>query len=149
MADHVRKSIRHAAVADLTGLATTGTNVFTSRVSPLDRGEIPGWYVMLRDEDASEEETIGRFARVGQLVLEGWAIGGDGLEDKLDRMAAEAEAALFDVDSTLMALLINFGPPRTQIDMPGAEESAERIGKVRILIPVTYRTAIADPTTII
>lgn len=148
MVDHVRKSIRDAAVTDLTGLATTGANVFTSRISPLDEDEMPGWYVMLRDENGDDGGAIGSFERTGDLVLEGWAFGGDGLEDKLDTMAAEAEAALYAADSELRGKLMNFGPPRTQLDLP-TDEAARRIGKVRILIPVTYRTAITDPTTIV
>ena len=149
MVDHARKAVRDAAVTDLTGLATTGGNVFTSRVSALEADEMPGWYVMLRDETASEDAAIGRFARNGDLVIEGWAAGGDGLEDKLDTMAAEAEAAIYAEDGALMTVLIDFGPPRTQVDMPGAEDGATRIGKIRILFPVTYRTAITDPTTIV
>lgn len=147
MVDHVRKSIRDAAVTDLTGLATTGANVFTSRLSSLDEGEMPGWYVMLRDE-SGDDDAVGTYSRTGDLVLEGWAAGGDGLEDKLDTMAAEAEAALYAADSELRGKLMNFGPPRTQLDLP-TDEAARRIGKVRILIPVTYRTAITDPTTLV
>lgn len=149
MVDHARRSVRDAAIADLAGLATTGANVFASRLSPLEESEMPGWYVMLRDEDASEANAIGAFERNGQLVIEGWALGSDGLEDLLDTMAAEAEAALYAADGTMMALLHNFGAPRTQQDMPATGTSGQAIGKVRLLIPVTYRTAIADPTTLI
>lgn len=150
MVDHVRKQIRDAAVTDLTGLSTTGANVFTSRLSPLDesKGEIPGWYVMLRDE-AAADDAVGTFARTGQLVLEGWALAEpDDLEDLLDRMAAEAEAALYGGDSNLLALLMNWGPPQTQMDTPEAGTIGRTLGKIRILIPVTYRTAITDPTTL-
>lgn len=149
MVDHARRAVRDAAVTDLTGLATTGANVFASRLSPLEESETPGWYVMLRDEDASESGTIGTFERQGQLVIEGWAIGSDGLEDLLDTMAAEAEAALYAADGTMMALLHNFGAPRTQQDMPATGTAGQATGKIRLLIPVTYRTAIADPTTLI
>lgn len=150
MVDHVRKQIRDAAVTDLTGLATTGANVFTSRVKPLGESEMPGWYVMLRDEAGDDGSAAGTFQRDGRLVLEGWALGGDGLEDKLDTMAAEAEAALYAGAGAMIALLINFGAPITQVELPQPEEGvAQRIGKIRILIPVTYRTAIGDPTTIV
>lgn len=150
MADHVRKAIRTAAVTDLTGLATTGSNVFTNRVSPLAESEMPGMYVMLRDERTSWNEAIGTIARTGNLVIEAWARGGDGLEDKLDTIAAEVEATLLDAASTLRGKIIDFEPPTTQLDLPEPEGGGtQRTGILRILFPVTYRTAIGDPTTIV
>lgn len=147
MVEHVRKAIRAAAVSDLTGLATTGANVFTSRLSPLEAVEMPGWYVMLRDETA-DEDTLSTYARTGRLVIEGWALANDDIEDLLDRMAAEAEAAIYDPAGTLLPLLQNYGPPTTQLETPQPDVGVgEGIGKVRIMFPVTYRTAIADPTT--
>lgn len=146
---HARQTVRDAAVTDLTGLGETGSNVFSSRVSPLQASEMPGWYVMLRDENGSEEGALDSFEREGNLVIEGWAVGGDGLEDTLDTMAAEAEAAIYAADGAVRALLVNFGAPRTQIELPSGEDAAARIGKVRILFPVTYRTSVGDPTAII
>lgn len=146
MADHIRQQVREAAVADLTGLATTGARVFTARVAPLAESEMPGLKVMLRDE-AAEFDAIGTFARNGRLVIEGWAQGGDGLEDKLDLIASEVEAAIYAADGALDALVMNFGAPITSIDLPESEQgAARRTGVVRMLFPVTYRTTITDPT---
>lgn len=147
MADHIRKQVRDAVVMALTGLPTTGANVFTARVSALEAGELPGWLVRLRDE-AGSWDAVGAIARGGQLVIEGRAQGGDGLEDTLDRMAAEAETALYDGSSALAALLMNIGPPTTAIDLPEDEDGhARRLGVIRILVPVTYRSRESDPTT--
>lgn len=148
MVDHVRQQVRDAAVTDLTGLTTTGANVFTSRVSPLGESEMPGMYVMLRDED-SDWDAMGTIARTGKLVVEAWAQGGDGLEDKLDTISAEVEAALYASGSALKAKLMNWGTPTTQIDIPQGDDGARRTGIVRILIPVVYRTAEAAPTAIV
>lgn len=148
MVDHARKLVRVAAVTDLTGLTTTGANVFTSRVSPLTESEMPGMFVMLRDESA-DWDAIGTIARTGQLVVEAWAVGGDGLEDKLDTIAAEVEAKIYARDGELAELLMNIGAPRTQIDLPAGDDSSRRHGIIRILFPVTYRTAETDPTTIV
>ena len=38
---HVRQSIRDNAVTACTGLSTTGSNVFRSRVYPLGEGKLP------------------------------------------------------------------------------------------------------------
>lgn len=149
MVKHVREAIRDAAVTDLTGLTTTGSRVFTSRVRPLDSGEMPGLFVMLRDERSDWDAVQGKIARTGSLVVEAWAEGGDGLEDKLDSIAAEVEAALYKASGALMAKLMNIDTPTTQIDLPAGDDSSRRAGILRILFPVTYRTQATDPTTIV
>ncbi len=149
MPDHARKLVREAAKADLTGLPTTGVNVFTSRVSPLLTTEMPGMFIMLRDERGDlEEQALGMLARTGQLVIEAWRQGADGLEDELDEIAAEVEAKIYGNTPTLAALLMNIGAPITQIEIPSGDDNSRRTGIIRILFPVVYRTAISDPTTI-
>lgn len=149
MVEHVRKAIRAAAKTDLTGLTTTGANVFTSRTSPLASTEMPGLYVMLRDEQADWDAGQGMIARTGNLVIEAWSEGGDGLEDKLDRIAAEVEAKIYSRSGTLYAQLMNIGPPATQIELPAGDDASRRIGIIRILFPVTYRTQELDPTQLV
>ena len=149
MVEHVRKAIRAAAKTDLTGLATTGANVFTSRVAPLDATEMPGMFVMLRDERAEWDAVQGKIARIGNLVIEAWDEGGDGLEDKLDRIAAEVEAKIYSRSGALYAMLMNIDAPTTQIALPAGDDASRRIGIIRILFPVTYRTQELDPTTIV
>lgn len=148
MTTHARQQVRAAVVTDLTGLTTTGSSVFTARVSALVSTELPAWLVSLRDEQAGFD-VPGTLSRSGQVVLEGVAEGGDGLEDKLDLMAAEAEAAIYDADGATMALLMNIGAPVTVIDLGDPENGqARRIGRIRLQIPVVYRTVTTDPTTI-
>ena len=121
MVKHARQLVREAAVADLTGLATTGANVFTSRVQPLQETEMPGMFVMLRDERGDlEGQALGMVARNGNLVIEAWAQGGDGLEDLLDTIGAEVEAAIYGAEG--IAEVAVFGVPD------------ERLGEVPIAI---------------
>lgn len=149
MVEHVRKAIRAAAVTDLTGLATTGANVFTSRTAPLSSAEMPGMFVMLRDERAEWDVVQGKIARTGDLIVEAWAEGGNGLEDKLDRIAAEVEAKIYSRSGTLYVQLMNIDAPTTQLDLPAGDDVSRRIGIIRIRFPVTYRTQELDPTTIV
>ena len=61
MADHVREQITVAAITAVTGLATTGTNVFRDRdpdERPLQASELPG-LVVEDDGDPSEIVTLG------------------------------------------------------------------------------------------
>lgn len=145
MVDHIRKQIRDAAVTDLTGLATTGAHVFTGRFGPLAASELPGWLVRLHEEQG-DFGAIGKIERNGNLLLEGVAQGSD-VEDVLDTMAAEAEAALYAANGTMRALLMNIGAPITAIELPEPGEGAvSATGRIRMLIPLTYRTAEGVPT---
>jgi len=145
MADHIRKQIRDAAKADLTGLATTGARAFTGRFGPLDVAEMPGWIVRLHEEQANWG-AMGTLERNGSLVIEGFAHG-TAVEDTLDAMAAEAEVVLYAPGGTMRALTMNMGTPITAIELPEPEGGAvTATGRIRMLIPLTYRTAEGVPT---
>lgn len=145
MPNHIRKQIRDAAKTDLTGLTTTAGRVFTGRFGPIDPSEMPGWIVRLHEEQA-EFGAIGKLERNGNLVLEGVAQGAN-VEDVLDTMAAEAEAALYAAGGTMRALTMNMGAPITAIELPEPGEGAvSATGRIRMLIPLTYRTAEGVPT---
>lgn len=144
---HIRKQVRDAARADLLGLPTTGANVFSGRVSPIDKGEMPCLNTFILDENA-EWDTVPNIARTGRLVIEGRAQANDDLLDTLDQIAAEVEAKLYGATASLDLLLQNIDVPTTQIEIAEPSQgAARRTGIIRILVPVTYRTAITDPTT--
>ena len=149
MPTHIRKQVRDAAVADLTGLATTGSNVFTARVAPLTSAEMPGLVVMLRAETSQHDtQSPPTIARDGRLVVEGRAQGGDGLEDTLDQIAVEVETQIYTRAEALDLLLMDIDPLTTEIVLLEPSEGvAQRTGVIRMLFPVTYRTPLADPTT--
>ncbi len=56
---HVRKQIRDAIVTAVTGLTTTGSNVFRSRIYPLESGKLPGLCVYTKSETV-EFDTLTR-----------------------------------------------------------------------------------------
>jgi hypothetical protein len=149
MADHIRKQVREAAKTALTGLATTGSNVFSGRISQLRDSEMPGLLVYLNFEDG-QADASGTMRRDGQLRIEGVARGGDELIDLLDQIAAEVEVAIFG-NAALAALLMAPppDPPNTRIaiDEP-AEGAAKRTGSVVVAFPIRYRTLMSDPTTL-
>ncbi len=148
MADHARKQVRGAAVADLVGLPLTGARVFSARVRPIKDDECPCLNVFMLDEETGWDAQ-GTMLRTGSLVVEGRAVGDD-LFDQLDAVAAEVEAAIFGETPNLTGLLQMIGTPRTQIEVLDPQQGAERRhGTVRILFPVQYRTGISDPTSIV
>ncbi|UYN98358.1 MAG: hypothetical protein KIT02_10305 [Devosia sp.] len=149
MPDHARKQVRQAAVSDLTGLVTTGANVFNARVKPIDEHRLPCLNVFLLDEN-SDWDAAGTILRTGDLVIEGRAFAGDTLFDVLDGIAAEVETAIYAETPALDRLLCNIGTPRTQMEIADTSQGADRrIGIIRILFPVQYRTRQGDPTAIV
>ena len=50
MANHLRRQIRERAATTLTGLSTTGSNVFQSRFYPMESAGLPGLCIYTKDE---------------------------------------------------------------------------------------------------
>ena len=96
MAYHVHRQIREAAATKLTGLTTTGSNVFTNRLYSLATANLPALRITL-DNETAEAITIHQpFALARSLILsvECCAQGGDTVDDTCDQMSKEVEIAL-------------------------------------------------------
>lgn len=149
---HFRKEIRDQAKLILTGLATTGSNVWSGRVAPLNPAtEMPGLVIVPGPESAEYGASVGgpTVERVLQLVVIGEAVGNDGLYDALDGISEEVEAALFaDLHRNLDGLCMWLDPPQMQMTVSErGENAAERIGTIRMVFPVHYRTQKTHPDT--
>ena len=75
MANHLRRQIRERAATTLTGLSTTGSNVFQSRFYPMESAGLPGLCIYTKDETA-EISVMGATRTVQRdldLVVEGYA----------------------------------------------------------------------------
>lgn len=97
MANHVRQQLREAIATALTGLTTTGANVFQSRVYAMQDTGLPG-LVIRTDADEVVERTIGgatrSITRDVSVVVQGMAKATANLDDTLDTIAKEVETAL-------------------------------------------------------
>jgi len=148
---HLRTTIRDKAAEILTGLATTGANVFAGRISALTDGELPGLVILTRDEAATDGATNGgpTAERVLQLgILARAQANPDELQDLLDTIAEEVEDALFAGTANLEGLAMMISPPLTQIELPqGSDATARPTGELRMVFPVTYRTRLGDAST--
>lgn len=150
MSDHIRKQIRDAAVAALTGLATTGANVFSGRISPLRESERPALIVFLTGDDADFDAQVAGLteARTGQLRIEGVAQANDTILDVLDQIALEAEAAICGNAALLALLMLPPAPPSSQIVLEDASGAgAVRLGSIVLSFPIQYRTRYGDAST--
>lgn len=146
MPDHLRKQIRDAAVTALTGNATTGAKVLRSRSLAVPEASRPCLLVYTKDED-SEVDAMG--ADPGMLrSLELMIVGlGDAtrdlaLDDLLDRIAREVEAALM-ADRTLGGLAKSSWITDTEVTLTGEGEVEQ--GAVLMTFEVVYRTRQSDP----
>lgn len=96
MANHLHKQIRDALVTALTGLATTGANVFGSRRAVIGEGQLPAlriWFDGERAEPVSIHPNHLQ-ERVPGVAVEACAKDIVGTEDDLDQIAKEVEIAL-------------------------------------------------------
>lgn len=94
---HKRQAIRDAFVSAVTGLTTTGNNVFVSRVYPLDTGTLPALVIYTKRE-SSAPETIGlprTFVRELTISCEAYVRANTGYDNLLDTISAEVESALY------------------------------------------------------
>lgn len=106
MANHVRRQIRDAVAARVTGLATTGARVYVNNVDPLAVSELPA--ITIRNG----AETVERMSiaspnpavrRAQTLIVTANARATSAVWDTLDQICQEVEVAML---GTLDALLL-------------------------------------------
>jgi hypothetical protein len=140
MANHVRRQIRERVATTLTGLTTTGSKVFQSRVYPLTANNLPGLLVYTTSE-SSDPDVMGaqpQLERELNLVIEGYAKTTSNLDDVMDEIAKEIEVAMA-ADTTINALAKDSFLTDTEIQLTG--EGEQPIGMVTMNFTVQYRTA--------
>lgn len=144
--DHVRKQIREAAAAALTGLATTGSRVFQSRVYPMQDADLPGLRIYT-DEESVEYDDAGTDnvqARTLTLVVEACAKANADLDDTLDQILKEAEVAL-TASQTLGGLCKYTQISSITTELSGDGEKVTGVG--RFTFKVMYYTRQSAPDT--
>lgn len=93
---HTRKLIRDNVISTLTGLTTTGSKVYGSRVYPLAANRLPGICVYTKQE-VSEYATNVRprtLLRTVTVMVEVYVQATTSYDDDLDTIASEIEIAL-------------------------------------------------------
>jgi hypothetical protein len=144
VANHVRQQIREQVGTTLTGLTTTGSNVFQSRVYPLAASNLPGLliYTLVETSDLDAMGSSQDLMRNLSLAIEGYAKASANLDDTLDTIAKEVETALA-ADTKLNGLAKNCHLSGTEIQLNG--DGDQPIGVVAMTFSVTYRTAHNTP----
>jgi len=144
MADHVRQQIREQVATTVTGLATTGSNVFQSRVYPLSDSNMPALLVYSTSEDSATDIMGPSLVTNRELsvVVEGYVKGTTDFDDVVDDICKEVEIAL-GADRTLNGLAKFAYLSGTEISYNG--EGEQPIGVVSLTYLVQYRTSVDSP----
>lgn len=143
---HVRQQIREAAALDVTGLATSGSRVYQSRVKVLGDAHLPCLLVSTEGEVIEVATVHGPAILDRRLTLSVTAVAKatDNLDDTLDTMAAEVETALGDsiLGGLAKSLVL-------QSITPSMEQAEKGVGALDLRFEVNYMTEANAPSTAI
>lgn len=137
MANHIRQQIREKLGTTLTGLTTTGSNVYESRVYPLENGSLPALIIYTKSE-TSEPIVIGTqrlMSRELSVVVEGYAKATSNFDDTIDTISKEVEAAIA-ADRTLDGLAKDTYLESTEIEFNS--EGEKPLGYVSLTFLTNY-----------
>jgi hypothetical protein len=137
VADHLRTQIRDAAVLTLTGLSTTGANVFPTRSRAIAVESLPALRVYC-DDESIETASMGpdrERKRTMSLVVEGITSTNASPEDTADQIVKEVELAL-DGNNSLGGLVKYIEPRRVGIEI--AHEADKLVAVARMEFEVLY-----------
>ena len=144
MANHIRQQIREYFGTTLTGLSTTGSNVFESRVYPIENTKLPALVIYTKSE-TSEPIVIGTdrvMSRELSVVVEGYAKATSDFDDTIDTISKEVEEAIA-ADRTLDGLAKDCYLESTEIEFNG--EGEKPLGYVSLTFLTNYYVQETNP----
>lgn len=144
MANHIRQQIREYIGTTLTGLTTTGSNVYESRVYPLENARLPALIIYTKSE-TSEPIVIGTdrvMSRELAVVVEGYAKATSDFDDTIDTISKEVEQAIA-ADRTLDGKAKDTYLESTEIEFNG--EGEKPLGYVSLTFLTNYYVKEKNP----
>ena len=144
MANHVRQQIREYFGTTLTGLTTTGSNVYESRVYTLQDNTLPA-LVIFTKEETSEPIVIGTdrvMSRELSVVVEAYCKATSNFDDTIDTISKEVEEAIA-ADRTLGGLAKDTYLESTEIEFNA--EGEKPLGYVSMTFLTNYYVKETNP----
>jgi len=144
MANHIRQQIREKLGTTLTGLTTTGSNIYQSRVYPLENINLPALVIYTKSE-TSEPIVIGTnrvMSRELSVVIEGYVKATSNFDDTIDTISKEVEQAIA-TDRTLDGLAKDCYLESTEIEYTG--EGEKPLGYVSLTFLTNYYVQETNP----
>ena len=143
---HVRETIRSNIVTVLTGLTTTGSNVFESRHYPLETGNLPALCIYtLTEETEYATMTVPRTQlRTLNVAVEAYVQSTSSIDNTIDTIAVQVEEAL-DADLTRGGNAKD--TQVTAVDIDYSTEGDQPLGIAKFNVVVLYETLENDVET--
>lgn len=141
---HIRTQIRQRLVTNLTGLTTTGSNCFDTRVYPLASDKLPGLAVYTKSE-VTEYETMSpprTLRKTLTAVIEIYVKMTSTFDEVLDTIAAEIETALYS-DLTQNGLSFDTKVVSFEADFGGDAE--QPLGQGIMQVEIIYSATEGSP----
>lgn len=136
---HIRKTIREQVVTTVTGLTTTASRVYETRIHNLSSADLPALVVYTNDE-AVEYVAIGSSARTQERVLsvtiEAHVKGTANIDDTIDTISEEVEEAMAG-DITRGGHARNTELKTMEIEF---DTASQKVGLARFNYDITYLT---------
>ena len=144
---HLRQQIRERIATLCTGLSTTGSNVFQSRLYPIEDSSLPCLLIYTTSEDSEviEMATPRPMQRSISVVIQG-VYSARQPDDNLDTIAKEVEVVMAG-DKDINSLASSSYLQSTEIEVNA--EGTKPIGVIRLTYIVDYRNVDNDPETAI
>ena len=135
---HIRKTIRENVGTALTGLSTTGSSVFQSRVFPLNFSNLPALLIYTMDDTITETSLKKPRTqyRTMSVIVEGHVKGTADIDDTIDTISEEVEEAMVS-DVTRGGNAKDTRLQTTEIEF---EEATSKVGLVRFTYVIDYVT---------
>tara|TARA_R110002124_G_scaffold184852_1_gene352290 strand:+ start:585 stop:1022 length:438 start_codon:yes stop_codon:yes gene_type:complete len=141
---HARQQIREQLVTTLTGLTSTASRVYDTRI--YNHAQLPSLTIYAdRDTVDFEQSTRTHQWHDLQLRVEARAKAKDGVEDAIDTICAEIETAIY-ADTTLNAKVVDVRLEETSIEY--SVEQDQPIAMATLTLMAVYRIAPGAPSTL-
>ena len=143
---HARQKIRDAVVTLVTGLTTTGSRVFDTRLYNLEPSEdLPGLVIYSKNESSERSDfSPNNYSRELEVIIEGYAETNSLVENVLDTISLEVENVM-GANPLLSNTATTSELNATEIEFDVMGEKP--IGIIRLTYSVTYYTLSTDNST--
>ncbi len=134
---HLRKQIRDRITTTLTGLTTTGSNVYQTRIYPLSETKLPGIaiYTASHSFDPLSINPPRTLMNELDVSIEIYTKGSNS-DDTMDTICEEIEAALY-ADSDLNGLAQNVYQTGIDIEYSGEGDQPVTLGRMTVRVEYT------------
>ena len=138
MENHLRREIKERVATILTGLSSTGSNVFQSHVCSLENDDLPSLCIYTQDLEievgASGDPRFYHSTMI--LIADGYAQTSSNLDDQLDQIGIEVQVAIAG-DIYIYNLVKD--SYLSSVDISYSGEGTSPIGIIRHNYSVLYR----------